>query len=70
MRDTADLRRHAVFCLRLAELCADPPLAARLTSEAAHFHECALRAEFAAESDLKQREMERLERWFGSHTRH
>ena len=49
MENIGYLRRQAVFCLRLSELCSDPPIAAHLTFKAAQFHERALRAEFAAQ---------------------
>jgi|RhiMethySRZTD1v2_1073278.scaffolds.fasta_scaffold99279_3 hypothetical protein len=40
------LRRHAAFCLRLSELCSDELVANQLRSQAAHYHQRAVWAEF------------------------
>jgi hypothetical protein len=40
------LRRQAAFYLRLSEFCSDGHLADQLRSQAADFHQRALRAEF------------------------
>jgi hypothetical protein len=46
------LRRQALFCLRLAQLCPDdPPLAEHLRRKAAEYHEKALRTEFEYDRD-------------------
>jgi hypothetical protein len=58
MENTAYLRRQATFCLRLSQLCSDPPLAEYLRFRAAEFHEKALRAEFFALSDCRDSEHE------------
>lgn len=49
MENTAYLRRQALFCLRLSQLCPDDPLADHLRRKAAEYHEKALRTEFEAE---------------------
>ena len=52
MESTQYLRRQALFCLRLAQLCPDdPPLADHLSRKAAEYHERALRAEFGVEPE-------------------
>jgi hypothetical protein len=70
MENTAYLRRQAVFCLRLSELCPDAPTAAHLAFMAAQFHERALRAEFAADFDLDRRDLALSDPWLGNNSRH
>jgi hypothetical protein len=59
MDNPAYLRRQALFCLRLAQLCPDdPPLAEHLRRKAAEYHEKALiiRAELEVELDRDERD--------------
>jgi hypothetical protein len=57
MENTAYLRRQALFCLRLSQLCSDDrPLADHLRGKAAEYHEKALRTEFEAELDQDERD--------------
>ena len=70
MENAAYLRRQALFCLRLSELCPDAPIAAHLAFKAAQLHERALLAEFAAEFDLDEHDSDRSDPWLGSSSRH
>jgi hypothetical protein len=54
MENTAYLRRQALFCLRLSQVCSDP-FAEHLRFKAAEYHEKALRTEFEAELDPDER---------------
>jgi hypothetical protein len=56
MENTAYLRRQALFCQRLSQLCPDDPLADHLRRKAAEYHEKALRTEFEAELDPDERD--------------
>jgi hypothetical protein len=49
MENAAYLRRQAALCLRLSGFCLDPPVAERLRTMAAGFHERALTVEFVEE---------------------
>ena len=58
MENAAYLRRQALFCLRLSQLCSDDyPLAEHLRGRAKEYHERALRTEFEAELDTDQHEL-------------
>jgi hypothetical protein len=46
MENAIFLRRQAVFCLRLSQLCPDALVVDHLTRKAAQYHEEALRTEF------------------------
>jgi len=51
METTSYLRRQAAFCLRLSEHCSDALVADHLRSQAATYHQRALRAEFELPHD-------------------
>lgn len=65
MESTAYLRRQALFCLRLSQLCSDAPIADHLARKAAEYHEKALLTEFEAELDPEERD--RVQRTRPSH---
>jgi hypothetical protein len=55
MENAIFLRRQAVFCLRLSQLCPDALVVDHLTRKAAQYHEEALRTEFEVELDPGER---------------